>query len=131
MNYMSVDAYRIGEFTYWLHFVWTTVLQILIALVILTYSVGWATLSGLVVIILAMVVNTPMAKSQQKYLTQLMAAQDKRLQATAEALRSMKILKLQVCTYKDLEFWVSTKDWVCCDVLTIAHNMPNDSQSQS
>jgi ATP-binding cassette subfamily C (CFTR/MRP) protein 2 len=99
VNYMSVDAYRIGEFTYWLHFVWTTVLQILIALVILTYSVGWATLSGLVVIILTMVVNTPMAKSQQKYLTQLMAAQDKRLQATAEALRSMKILKLQVCTY--------------------------------
>jgi len=99
VNYMSVDAYRIGEFTYWLHFVWTTVLQILIALVILTYSVGWATLLGLVVIILTMVVNTPMAKSQQKYLTQLMAAQDKRLQATAEALRSMKILKLQVCTY--------------------------------
>jgi ATP-binding cassette subfamily C (CFTR/MRP) protein 2 len=95
VNYMSVDAYRIGEFTYWLHFVWTTVLQILIALVILAYSVGWATLSGLVVIILTMVVNTPMAKSQQKFLTQLMAAQDKRLQATAEALRSMKILKLQ------------------------------------
>lgn len=95
VNYMSVDAYRIGEFLYWLHFSWTTALQICIALVILAYAVGWATLAGLTVIIVSMVVNTPLARSQNVYQTKLMTSRDACLRTTTEALRNMKILKLQ------------------------------------
>nr|KYP49508.1 ABC transporter C family member 10 [Cajanus cajan] len=35
MNYVTVDAYRIGEFPFWFHQTWTTSLQLCIALVIL------------------------------------------------------------------------------------------------
>ena len=93
---MAVDAYRIGEFLYWMHFSWTTALQICIALVILSYAVGWATLAGLAVILTSMAVNTPLARSQNKYQTELMSSRDACLRATTEALRNMKILKLQV-----------------------------------
>ncbi|KAG0571068.1 hypothetical protein KC19_6G208800 [Ceratodon purpureus] len=95
VNYMAVDAYRIGEFLYWMHFSWTTALQICIALVILSYAVGWATLAGLAVILTSMAVNTPLARSQNKYQTELMSSRDACLRATTEALRNMKILKLQ------------------------------------
>lgn len=96
VNYMAVDAYRIGEFLYWLHFSWTTALQICIALVILAYAVGWATLAGLAVILISMVINTPLARAENKFRTELMTSRDATVRATTEGLRSMKILKLQV-----------------------------------
>ncbi|KAI3865604.1 hypothetical protein MKX03_036874 [Papaver bracteatum] len=93
-NYVTVDAYRIGEFPYWFHQTWTTVLQLCIALVILFHSVGLATLAALVVIVLTVLCNTPVAKLQHKFHTNLMVAQDERLKAISEALVNMKILKL-------------------------------------
>ncbi|RZC84953.1 hypothetical protein C5167_047738 [Papaver somniferum] len=93
-NYVTVDAYRIGEFPYWFHQTWTTVLQLCIAIVILFHTVGLATLAALVVIILTVICNTPVAKLQHKFQSNLMVAQDKRLKAITEALVNMKILKL-------------------------------------
>ncbi|XP_042505971.1 ABC transporter C family member 10-like [Macadamia integrifolia] len=94
MNYVTVDAYRIGEFPYWFHQTWTTSLQLCIALVILFYTVGLATFAALVVIILTVLCNTPLAKLQNKFLTKLMVAQDERLKACSEVLLNMKVLKL-------------------------------------
>lgn len=94
MNYVTVDAYRIGEFPFWFHQTWTTSLQLCIALVILIHSVGLATIASLVVIILTVVCNTPLAKLQHKFQTKLMVAQDERLKASSEALVNMKVLKL-------------------------------------
>ncbi|KAI3842714.1 hypothetical protein MKW98_015381 [Papaver atlanticum] len=93
-NYVTVDAYRIGEFPYWFHQTWTTILQLCIALVILFHTVGLATLAALVVIVLTVLCNTPVAKLQHKFQANLMVAQDKRLKAVSEALVNMKILKL-------------------------------------
>eukprot|EP00253_Pinus_taeda_P026999 PITA_26999 len=94
INYMAVDAYRIGEFPFSFHQTWTTVLQLILALSILVHAIGWATLSTLAVIIITMLCNSPMAKLQQKFQTELMSAQDQRLRATTEALVHMKVLKL-------------------------------------
>ncbi|GLJ25991.1 hypothetical protein SUGI_0498560 [Cryptomeria japonica] len=94
MNYMSVDAYRIGEFPFWLHMTWTTVLQLVFALSILFHVIGWATVAALAVLILTMIFNSPLAKLQRKFLTELMSAQDERLRAVTEALVHMKVLKL-------------------------------------
>uniref|UniRef100_A0A803MIJ6 ABC transmembrane type-1 domain-containing protein n=1 Tax=Chenopodium quinoa TaxID=63459 RepID=A0A803MIJ6_CHEQI len=44
MNHITVDSYRIGEFPFWAHQIWTTSLQLCIALFILVHSVGLATL---------------------------------------------------------------------------------------
>lgn len=94
MNYMAVDAYRIGEFPFWFHQTWTTVLQLIFALSILFHAIGWATLSALAVISITMLFNSPLAKLQHKFQTELMSAQDQRLRATTEALVHMKVLKL-------------------------------------
>ncbi|KAI3792988.1 hypothetical protein L1987_35600 [Smallanthus sonchifolius] len=94
MNYATVDAYRIGEFPNWLHQSWTTILQLLFALLILIQAVGLATFAALGVIILSVVCNMPLAKLQHKFQSKLMVAQDERLKAVSEALVNMKVLKL-------------------------------------
>ncbi|KAF7821792.1 ABC transporter C family member 10-like [Senna tora] len=94
MNYVTVDAYRIGEFPYWFHQTWTTSVQLCIALVILFHAVGLATIASLVVIILTVLCNTPLAKLQHKFQSKLMVAQDERMKASSEALVNMKVLKL-------------------------------------
>ncbi|XP_060971323.1 ABC transporter C family member 10 [Cannabis sativa] len=94
MNYVTVDAYRIGEFPFSFHNTWTTSLQICIALVILFQSVGLATVAALVAIILTVICNAPLAKLQHKFQVRLMTAQDERLKALSEALVNMKVLKL-------------------------------------
>lgn len=94
MNYLTVDAYRIGEFPFWLHQTWTTSLQLCIALVIVYQAVGLATVSAMAVILLTVLCNAPLAKLQHRFQSKLMDAQDKRLKAMTEALVSMKVLKL-------------------------------------
>lgn len=94
MNYVTVDAYRIGEFPFWFHQTWTTSVQLCIAVAILFRAVGPATIASLVVIILTVLCNTPLAKLQHKFQTKLMVAQDERLKASSEALVNMKVLKL-------------------------------------
>ncbi|KAE8808532.1 ABC transporter C family member 10 [Hordeum vulgare] len=94
MNYVTVDAYRIGEFPYWFHQTWTTSVQLCIALAILYNAVGAAMLSSLVVIVITVLCNAPLAKLQHKYQSKLMEAQDVRLKAMTESLVHMKVLKL-------------------------------------
>lgn len=94
MNYVTVDAYRIGEFPFWFHQTWSTSFQLCIALLILYNAVGLATIAAMVVIILTVLCNAPLAKLQHKFQTRLMNAQDERLKALSEALVNMKVLKL-------------------------------------
>ncbi|KAL6971970.1 Multidrug resistance-associated protein 7 [Sarracenia purpurea var. burkii] len=93
-NYVTVDAYRIGEFPFWFHQTWTTSLQLCFALIILYRAVGLATIASFVVVILTVLCNTPVAKLQHKFQSKLMVAQDERLKASSEALVNMKVLKL-------------------------------------
>ncbi|GAA0174024.1 ATP-binding cassette [Lithospermum erythrorhizon] len=94
MNYATVDAHKISEFSYWFHQIWTTGLQIVIALIIIYNTIGLATFPALFLVALSMLGNSPVAKLQHKYLTELMLAQDRMLKAIAEALTNMKVLKL-------------------------------------
>ncbi|KAG0498143.1 hypothetical protein HPP92_002834 [Vanilla planifolia] len=92
-NYVTVDAYRIGEFPFWFHQTWSTSFQLCIALLILYNAVGIATIAAMAVIILTVACNAPLAKLQHKFQTRLMEAQDDRLKALTEALVNMKVLK--------------------------------------
>jgi len=94
MNYVTVDAYRIGEFPFWMHQTWTTSVQLCFALIILFRAVGLATIASLVVIVITVLCNTPLAKLQHRFQSKLMVAQDDRLKAISEALVNMKVLKL-------------------------------------
>ncbi|XP_052724852.1 ABC transporter C family member 8-like [Vigna angularis] len=95
VNYISVDAYRMGEFPWWFHLTWACTLQILLSISILYGVVGVGALPGLIPLLICGLINVPFAKFQQKCMAQFMISQDERLRATSEILNSMKIIKLQ------------------------------------
>ncbi|XP_058750305.1 ABC transporter C family member 8-like [Vicia villosa] len=95
VNYIAVDAYRMGEFPWWFHIAWTSALQLALSVVILFGVVGVGALPGLVPLLICGFLNVPFARMLQNCQTQFMIAQDERLRSTSEILNSMKIIKLQ------------------------------------
>ena len=95
VNYIAVDAYRMGEFPWWFHTAWTSALQIFLAVCVLFGVVGLGALPGLVPLLICGIINVPFAKILQECRSEFMIAQDERLRSTSEILSSMKIIKLQ------------------------------------
>ncbi|KAJ1262043.1 hypothetical protein BS78_09G077000 [Paspalum vaginatum] len=94
-NYIAVDAYRLGEFPFWLHLAWCMPVQLVLAIAMLFWTVGAGALPGLVPVVVCGVLNVPLARMLQRYQSRFMQAQDQRQRATAEVLNAMKIVKLQ------------------------------------
>ncbi|KAJ7963159.1 ABC transporter C family member 8-like [Quillaja saponaria] len=95
VNYIAVDAYRMGEFPWWFHTTWTCGLQLFLAIGVLFGVVGLGALPGLVPLLICGLLNVPFAKAIKKCQSEFMIAQDERLRSTSEILNSMKIIKLQ------------------------------------
>lgn len=96
INYMTVDAERIGTFSWYLHDPWLVVLQVGLALFLLYKNIGVAGMSAaLAVTLVLMGLNLPLGKVLQNFQEKLMKSKDKRMKATSEILRNMRILKLQ------------------------------------
>ncbi|CAE5968036.1 unnamed protein product [Arabidopsis arenosa] len=95
VNYIAVDAYRMGEFLWWFHSGWSLTLQLLLSTAVLFGVVGTGAFPGLILLFLCGLLNLPFAKMLQNCQTQFMIAQDKRLRSTSEILNSMKVIKLQ------------------------------------
>ncbi|KAG2246903.1 hypothetical protein Bca52824_086531 [Brassica carinata] len=95
VNYIVVDAYRMGEFLWWFHSGWSVTLQLLLSTVVLFGVVGAGAFPGLILLLLCGLLNLPFAKMLKNSQTQFMMAQDKRLRSTSEILNSMKVIKLQ------------------------------------
>ncbi|KAL8033434.1 hypothetical protein ABFX02_13G158900 [Erythranthe guttata] len=100
INFMSVDAERIGDFGWYMHDPWMIVLQVALALAILYRDLGLASVAALVATLLVMFANVPLGKLQEKFQDKLMKSKDKRMKATSEVLRNMRILKLQAWELK-------------------------------
>lgn len=121
VNYIAVDAYRMGEFPMWLHLGWTSGLQLFLAIGVLFAVVGLGVLPGLVPLLICGLLNVPFAKILQKCQSEFMNAQDKRLRAMSEILNSMKIIKLQsweekfkdlIESYRKIEFkWLAESQY--------------------
>ncbi|KAK6229842.1 hypothetical protein SCA6_018793 [Theobroma cacao] len=95
INFMTVDAERVGEFCWYIHDLWIVALQVALALVILYKNLGLASIAAFVATVLVMLANIPLGKMQEKCQDKLMESKDKRMKATSEILRNMRILKLQ------------------------------------
>ncbi|XP_028246174.1 ABC transporter C family member 3-like isoform X1 [Glycine soja] len=95
INFMSVDAERVGEFSWHLHDLWLVVLQVLVGLLVLYKNLGLASIAGFVAILIVMWANIPLGSTQEKFHNKLMESRDERMKATSEILRNMRILKLQ------------------------------------
>ncbi|XP_051213383.1 ABC transporter C family member 10 isoform X2 [Lolium perenne] len=95
LSYLAVDARRIGDlFPFRLHQAWATVLQLAVALAVLHDAVGAAAIASVAVILLTVAVNAPLARHQQSVQSELMRAQDMRLNAVSESIANMKALKV-------------------------------------
>ncbi|XP_047339561.1 ABC transporter C family member 10-like [Impatiens glandulifera] len=93
-NYVMIDVYKIADFPYWFHQIWTTPLMILLSLLIIYSSVKLATVPAFLIIVLFVFGNYPIAKIQHKRVSNLATAQDSRLKAVIEGLTNVKVLKL-------------------------------------
>ncbi|XP_041998041.1 ABC transporter C family member 3-like [Salvia splendens] len=102
INFISVDAERIGDFGWYMHDPWMVVLQVVLALLILYKDLGLASIAALAATILVMLANIPLGKLQEKFQDELMKSKDERMKATSEVLRNMRILKLQAWELKFL-----------------------------
>ncbi|CAH8391191.1 unnamed protein product [Eruca vesicaria subsp. sativa] len=117
VNYIAVDAYRMGEFLWWFHSGWSVTLQLLLSTAVLFGVVGAGAFPGLILLLLCGLLNLPFAKMLKNSQTQFMMAQDKRLRSTSEILNSMKVIKLQsweeefkkrIVSFRDEEFkWLA------------------------
>ncbi|CAH2053853.1 unnamed protein product [Thlaspi arvense] len=95
INFMTVDAERIGNFSWYMHDPWMVLLQVGLALWILYRNLGLASIAALIATILVMLVNFPFGRMQERFQEKLMEAKDNRMKSTSEILRNMRILKLQ------------------------------------
>ncbi|XP_023535621.1 ABC transporter C family member 3-like [Cucurbita pepo subsp. pepo] len=95
INFMTVDAERVVDFSWYIHDVWLVVLQVGLALLVLYKKLGLASISAFVATIAVMLINIPLGKLQEKFQDKIMESKDKRMKATSEILRNMRILKLQ------------------------------------
>lgn len=95
INFIDVDAERIGDFFLVIHRVWLLPLQIFFALLILYKNLGAApSFAAFFATVLVMVCNTPLANRQETLHSKIMEAKDARMKATLETLKSMRVLKL-------------------------------------
>ncbi|KAL6841672.1 hypothetical protein ACP4OV_028501 [Aristida adscensionis] len=95
VNYIAVDAYRLGDSISWLHMGWSSPLQLALAVGTLFWALKLGALPGLVPLVIFGFLNVPFARILQGYQAKFMVAQDERLRSTSEILNSMKIIKLQ------------------------------------
>ncbi|PKA64568.1 ABC transporter C family member 3 [Apostasia shenzhenica] len=93
VNLMSVDAERIGNFSWYLIDFCLIPFQVGLALVILYLKLGLASLVALAAIFLVMVTNIPFSTLEQNFQEKMMESKDRRMKATSEVLRNMRVLK--------------------------------------
>ncbi|XP_042492071.1 ABC transporter C family member 3-like [Macadamia integrifolia] len=109
-NLMSVDVERIGFFCWYLHDIWRVPIEIVLALLILYKRLGIASLAAFVATIVLMLANVPLGKLLEKFQGKLMDSKDRRMKVTSEALRNMRILKLQGWEMKFLAKIIELRD---------------------
>ncbi|KAJ1392542.1 P-loop containing nucleoside triphosphate hydrolase [Sesbania bispinosa] len=95
INFMTVDAERVGVFSWYLHDLWMVALQVTLALLILYKNLGLASIAAFVTTVIVMLANIPLGSWQEKFQKKLMESKDTRMKTTSEILRNMRILKLQ------------------------------------
>ncbi|XP_022716768.1 LOW QUALITY PROTEIN: ABC transporter C family member 3-like [Durio zibethinus] len=95
INFMTVDAERVDDLSWYMHEPWLVVLQVALALFILYKTLGLASIVAFVATVLVMLANIPLGRMLEKFQDKLMESKDRRMKTTSEILRNMRILKLQ------------------------------------
>ncbi|XP_046560393.1 multidrug resistance-associated protein 1-like [Haliotis rubra] len=94
VNLMSVDANNINILMTYLFSLWSSPLQIILALFFLYQTVGYAMFAGLGIILLMMPFNGFILAKVNSLQESMMGSKDKRLRVISEVLNGIKVLKL-------------------------------------
>ncbi|KAI1280800.1 Multidrug resistance-associated protein 1 [Halotydeus destructor] len=94
VNLMSVDSQRLFDVMNYLNLLWSAPLQIGLALYFLWLELGWATMAGVVVMVVMIPLNGLVAKMTEKMQTKQMKRKDERVKAMNEILSGIKVIKL-------------------------------------
>ncbi|CAJ1373645.1 unnamed protein product [Effrenium voratum] len=94
VNLMAVDSQRLQDTTTYLHTLWSGPYQIVITLIFLHWVVGWATVAGVMVMLLQIPAVTVVARRIRLAQRALMSIKDERIKVTNEAFGSIRLLKM-------------------------------------
>eukprot|EP00736_Rhodelphis_marinus_P011133 Rmarinus@m.11559 len=93
VSLMSTDATRVMFFFYFSHWSWVVVIQIVMCIVLLCITVGWAAPAGLAALFVLMPLNSRLAKRMGKFQKAKLVAADRRIKAINELLQGIKAIK--------------------------------------
>ncbi|KAJ2160764.1 hypothetical protein GGF46_002010 [Coemansia sp. RSA 552] len=95
VTHMSVDAQRVADFTAnFSHHLWSSPLQIILALVLLHGTLGWASLAGVAAMTISIPAAAALTRRMRGLNKQLMGYRDQRMKIMDEILSGIKIIKL-------------------------------------
>lgn len=94
-NLMSVDSQRLQETTTYLHSIWFSLVQIILAMFFLWREMGISILAGVLVILISIPLTTKTSSMMGRLQRSLMKVKDNRIEVNNEILGNMKIVKLQ------------------------------------
>uniref|UniRef100_A0A1X7VVN1 ABC-type glutathione-S-conjugate transporter n=1 Tax=Amphimedon queenslandica TaxID=400682 RepID=A0A1X7VVN1_AMPQE len=94
VNLMSVDAQRFMDFVTYMHYLWSSPLQIVLSLIFLYATMGPSIFAGFGVMILLVPLNMVMAALSRRFQVQLMTWKDSRIKIVNEVLNGIKVIKL-------------------------------------
>jgi ABC-type multidrug transport system fused ATPase/permease subunit len=113
-NLMSVDVERLQGVIPFLHAIWYSFLQIVLAMYFLWQQLGPSCLAGVLVIVLSIPLTAVTASWMGKLQKKLMEAKDNRVDVNQETVANMKVVKLQaweepfrdkITKLRDFELW--------------------------
>ncbi|KAF1798871.1 P-loop containing nucleoside triphosphate hydrolase protein [Mucor lusitanicus] len=94
VNHMSVDAQRLMDLCTYFHIVWSGPFQIVIALFFLYNTMGPSIGAGVGILILAIPLNTYIARKMRAYQKTQMGNKDARVKLMNEILNGIRVIKL-------------------------------------
>ncbi|KAG2236972.1 hypothetical protein INT48_002041 [Thamnidium elegans] len=94
VNHMSVDAQRLMDLCTYFHIVWSGPFQIVIALFFLYNTMGPSIGAGVGILILAIPLNTYIARKMRTYQKTQMGNKDARVKLMNEILNGIRVIKL-------------------------------------
>ncbi|KAJ2556689.1 hypothetical protein EV175_001836 [Coemansia sp. RSA 1933] len=95
VTHMSVDAQRVADFTAnFSHHLWSSPLQIIIALYLLYQTLGWCVFAGVIAMVISIPTSARISRSMRALNKLLMGYRDQRMKIMDEVLSGIKIIKL-------------------------------------
>lgn len=92
-NLIAVNAQTVSELTTYLNVLWSSPLQIIIAIYLLVQYLGVAALIGVVTMVIFIPINLVLANRVKKLQTSKLKIQDSRIKMMNEILSGMKVIK--------------------------------------